>query len=254
MALRFEEIRLAHQHSGNKGANVEQIVREFLREFLPPYNRIGQGEVIDRDGSYSRQIDVIVTNEHHPYLNDLANPSIFICEGVACAGEVKSVLTGDELERALVNCQAFKSLKIRMEKGAMVHSNPEDLERFVGSRPYFLFAFESRLATATIKERIDAWNSKNAIPLKQQIDSVFVLTGGNIVNFGTGKGSLQFRTPDGKSLEGYIYPNPKNDPALLAFLSWISATMPRISIPSPPILSYLVKTTSELEQNTKTTD
>lgn len=245
MALKFEEIRNAHKHSGVKGTNVEQIIREFLREYLPPYNRIGQGEVIDSTGGVSRQLDVIATNEHHPFLNDLNNPSVFFCEGVALAGEVKSTLTGDELDRALENCRAFKSLKFRMQEGAMVQAPREDIERFIESRPYFLFAFESRLSLGTIKERISVWNTQNSTSLKQQLDAVFVLTGGNIINYGTGQGTLQFVTPEGALLHGYIYKDPKDDPTLLAFLSWVSTSLPRLSLPRPPILDYLISGLSE---------
>ena len=240
MKIRFEEIRTTHQHSGNKGANVEQIVRDFLREFLPPHNRIGHGEVIDNHDRVSRQIDIVVTNEHHPFLNDLPYPSVFICEGVACAGEVKSVLTSKDLERALVNAQTFKSLKIQMRTGATVYTNQEDLDRFVDSRPFFLFAFESQLAIGTVKQRIESWNTVNTVPLKQQIDAVFIISVGSLVNFGTGNGTLQFRTPEGESLGGYRDIR-SSDQTLVSFLSWISATMPRVSLPIPPILSYLVK-------------
>ena len=241
MRIRFEEIRKTHQHSGNKGANVEQIVRDFLREFLPPHNRIGHGEVIDSHDGVSQQTDVVVTNEHHPFLNDLPYPSVFICEGVACVGEVKSVLTSKDLNRVLVNTQTFKSLKIQIRSGATVYTNKEDLERFVDSRPFFLFAFESQLVIETIKQRIESWNTVNAVPLKHQLDAVFILSGGNLVNFGTGGGTFQFVTPKGESLGGYRSIRSKNEQPLMAFLSWISATMPRVSLPIPPILSYLVK-------------
>ena len=95
MLLRLEEIRATYRHSGNKGTNAEQILREFLRYFLPTYHRVGHGEVIDQNGANSRQLDVIVTNEYHPFLNDLSTPSVFIIEGVSCAGEVKSDLSGN---------------------------------------------------------------------------------------------------------------------------------------------------------------
>src|ERR1041385_7181264 len=131
MILRLEEIRTAYRHSGNKGTNAEQVLRDFLRHFLPPYNRVGHGEVIDQSGASSRQLDVVITNEYHPYLNDLTAPSVFIVEGVSCAAEVKSVLTGDELERALENSLSFKRLSVTVQKGAMVYSNLEDIQRFV---------------------------------------------------------------------------------------------------------------------------
>jgi len=251
MLLRLEEIRAAYRHSGNKGSNAEQILRDFLRQFLPPYNRVGHGEVVDQTGSNSRQLDVVITNEYHPFLNDLTAPSVFIIEGVSCVAEVKSVLTGEELERALENSLSFKRLSVMVQKGAMVHGNMEDISRFVAKRPSFLFAFESQLSISTIKERIDAWNQAHALPVPQQLDAVFILTGGSIINFGTGAGTLQFITPEGQSLPGYIYRDPSDDRPLVSLLSWISASLPHVSLPHPPILSYLVKDASKIKKQQK---
>lgn len=161
MRLKLDEIRATHTHAGNKGANVEVIVRDFLREFLPPFNRIGHGEIIDLNDNISSQTDVIVTNEHHPFLNDLTAPSLFFIEGIACAGEVKSVLTLEELERTLTNCRRFKALKVTLQKGMIVRSNQADIKRFVEKRPYFLFAFETKTPVLSICERFNAFNAEN---------------------------------------------------------------------------------------------
>jgi len=45
MALKLEKIHEDHEHKGNRGDNSEEIVREFLRSYLPAFNRIGQGEL-----------------------------------------------------------------------------------------------------------------------------------------------------------------------------------------------------------------
>jgi len=248
MLLRLAEIRAAYRHSGNKGANAEQVLRDFLRQFLPPYNRVGHGEVIDQSGASSRQLDAIITNEYHPFLNDLSAPSVFIIEGVSCVAEVKSVLTSDELIRTLENSLSFKRLSVTLQKGATVFGNREDISRFVEKRPSFLFAFESQLSVGTIKERIEAWNKDHQLPIPQQMDAVFVLTGGSIINFGTGAGSLQFITPDGQSLSGYVFTDPSEDRPLISLLSWISASLPHFSLPSPPILNYFVKDAASLKK------
>ena len=250
MQLRLDEIRVQHQHSGNKGTNVEEIIRQFLREFLPPYFRIGNGEVIDRSGAISRQIDVVVTNADHPFVNDLSNPTTFFIEGIAMAGEVKSVLTSDELEAALKVARSFKALSLKIPNGAMVVSNDEDIKRFVERRPFFIFAFESQLTTETVKQKIEEFNATNSVPFDHQIDGVFLLDRVSIINFGNGKGAFQFRTPEGKSLAGYIYQKPGTENVLFTFLSWVSATIPKVSLPSQPILHYLVKDWAEKEDST----
>lgn len=242
MVLRIEEIRESHRHRGNIGANVESVVREFLREFLPPYNRIGQGEVIDLSEKISTQLDVVVTNEYHPYLNDLSAPSAFFIEGVACVGEVKSVLTSQGLSTILSSCKRFKELSPKIPEGATVHGNLEDLARFMNKRPYFLFAFESQLSLATVFERVNEFNQTNATDITQQVDGIFMLDQGVIVNFGTGQGSLQFVDAQGKSVPGLNTVPIAHDPAVLfQFLGWLSSIMPRVQLPSPPILPYLLK-------------
>ena len=241
MNLKLQIIRKSHQHSGNRGGNAEQIVRDFLREFLPPHNRIGHGEVIDLNGSLSRQTDVVVTNEYHPFLNDLTNPSVFIIEGVACAGEVKSVLTTEGLEHALEAAQALKLLRVQHQEGSQIFTNKEDRSRFVDSRPYFLFAFESQLLIETVKERIDFWNSSKSVPLGQQLDAVFILSKGGLINFGGGGGTLKSIAPNGSPREGYSRAGASTD-ALVYFLSWLSISMVRISMPVPPIAAYLLQT------------
>ena len=239
MNLRLQIIRKSHQHSGNKGANAEQIVRDLLREYLPPSYRIGHGEVIDRKGGISREIDVVITNEYHPFLNDLAYPSVFICEGVASAGEVKTVLTTEGLENSLDGALAFKSLEFWLQQGTTAFTNHEDTGRFIKSRPYFLFAFESQLSLKAIKEKVDSWSTANSVPLNHQLDAVFLLSEGALVNIGTGQGSLTLERHGGL-LQGF-QPVFSTDTILVNFMSWLSATMLRITLPSSPVLPYLTR-------------
>ena len=93
MSAKLELIREKYRHSGNKGSGVEQEVRAFLREWFPRTYQIGHGEVIDTNGLISGQLDVVVTNEHHPSIQEEAGAAQFMIEGVACAAEVKTTLT-----------------------------------------------------------------------------------------------------------------------------------------------------------------
>jgi hypothetical protein len=58
---------------------------------------------------------------------------------------------------------------------------------------------------------------------------------------------LQFVTPEGKSLPGYVFTDSKQDEPLVALLSWLSTSLPRVSLPHPPILSYLVQDVATLK-------
>jgi len=240
--LKLDEIRKTHQHKGNKGSNVEQIIRDFLKVYFPSDNRIGQGEIIDSDGGISSQIDVIMTNQYHPHINDLTQPSLYFIEGIACAGEVKSILTSDDLKTILSNCLRYKNLNLRLSKGMMIHSSPSDTKRFIEKRPYFLFAFESQLTLNTVFESISEFNNQNCPEIRQQIDGVFLLDRGAIINFGDGQGSFQFRDPQGKSIPGLIMRPLEIEPNLLfSFVSWISAVIQRFTIYDNILIHYLMK-------------
>lgn len=241
MQIKFEEIRHEFEHRGSKGSNVEKIVRDFVSSYLPPHNRIGHGEIMDSFGGISNQVDVIVTNENHPYLNDFHEPSKFFIEGISCVGEVKSVITTDDIKETLNKCLNFKNLQIWNDAGTKAYcSYEEDLIRFVHKRPFFLFAFSSQLSLDTIWERIDAYNTENRIDLQHQIDAVFILDRGQIVNAGNGLGSIRIRSERFDILTGYVPFQIKEKPnILLDFMFWLHLVMPRIDFYQSILHRYL---------------
>lgn len=239
--LQFEGIRLSQRHPSSKGSNVEHIIREFMKKYLPPNLRIGHGEVIDSYGNRSNQTDVIVVNEYHPFLSDFVHSDVFIAEGVACGGEIKSVLTSNHLGQTLESCTRFKSLRLRVPIGTTTRANPEDRKRFVEHRPYFLFAFKSDLAIETVADRVAAYHSKQQLPIEQQLDAIFLMDRGSIINFGTGGGSFQVITPEGKALSGYVVErgDEKEPTILTVFLIWLSICTPKYMLPYPPLVNYI---------------
>ncbi len=238
----FDLIKEKHDHSGIKGYKVECIIRDFLIKYLPPYNKIGHGEIIDTAGDISSQTDIIITNEYHPYTVDLNRPNLFFIEGVACIGEVKSTLTSDEFTKSLQNCFRFKNLKIKMSKGMQVYCNDSDIKRFIERRPYFLFAFDSQLAIDNIIEKVREFNNNNAKEIWQQIDAIFLLDRGSIINFGNGKGSYKYILNENhKSQPGYVIFRIENKPNMLFdFLAWISVVIQKYIIYENIITYYLI--------------
>lgn len=237
LQIKLEQIREEYQHKGNRGVNVEGILREFLRQYLPSYNRIGHGEIIDTKGNVSKQTDVIITNEYHPFLNNLSQPEIFFIEGIMCAGEVKSILTSADLIQSLNNCAEYKKLEIKWFPGTMFHSNESDKERFIKSRAFFLFAFESQLTLETIVEKINEFNADNNLPITSQIDAIFVLDRGNVVNFGDGNGLLKYVMDNGEVRTGYQISGWGK--VIFEFLSWITTINHRMMIFYPILAHYL---------------
>jgi hypothetical protein len=239
---KLNEIRDTLEHKSSKGSNVEQIIREFITTYLPAYNRIGQGEIIDTDGNTTSQLDVIMTNEFHPNINDLSQPSLYFIEGVACAGEVKSILSSKDLDTILKNCLRYKELNLHISRTMIIHSNDSDMKRFIEKRPYFLFAFESQLTIETIAEKVTEYNTLNCPNIWQQIDAIFLLDRGSLINCGDGKGSLQLRDTQGKSIPGYTmipinqYPN-----VLFDFVTWLSMVVKKFTLHENILSYYLLK-------------
>lgn len=242
ISVSLEEIRASYKHRGDRGSKSEAIFREFLMEYLPPENRVGEGEVIDTNENISTQLDVVITNEYHPYINDLKEPGLFIIEGVACAGEVKTNLNSNDISTLIQSCIKYKSLTPLMQKGATIFGNKSDIHRFVEHRPYFIFAYQSQLTIETIHSKLKNYYSTNNIPVEHQIDGVFCLDRGSIINFGDGAGSLQYSTMEKKSIPGINITRVGGDEVLLDLMSWLSVSIPKYSLPNSPLTQYLIKT------------
>ena len=239
LVISLEEIRASYSHRGDRGSVAETIVRDLLREYLPPQNRIGQGEIIDTKESISTQLDIVITNEYHPYLNDLKDPGLFIIEGVACAGEVKTNLNSNDLTTLIQSCIKYKQLEPVIPKGTTSYGNKSDLKRFVNHRPYFIFAYQSQITIETIAEKLNRYYAENNTPIVQQIDAVFSLDRGAIINFADGQGGIKLSTPTGaQDGMGLIVTKTGKEGVLLELMFWLSVVIHRYSLPSSPLLEY----------------
>jgi hypothetical protein len=237
MTAKLDEIRATFAHAGDKGTSAEDSFREFLREYLPRRLAVGHGEIVDLKGERSRQTDVVIVSEDHPFTFTPDLPGLFFIEGVCGAGEVKTTLTASELGKALESSCQFKRLEPQPAAG-MVHSNPSDLERFYKCPPWFLVAFESQLTLAAIAERTKQFTRDEGLEPTRLLDAVFVLGRGWVINFGDGKGSFQLRTAKGQSATGWV--DKESDCVLFDLLAWLSSVMPRMIRLDPILPHYLV--------------
>lgn len=238
MKAKLEEARATFAQAGDKGTSVEDSFRIFLRQYLPRRLEVGNGEIIDRKGRRSKQTDVVVVTEDHPFTFTPDLPGLFFIEGVCAVGEVKATLTSTELKGALENSRKFKQLEIKPGEASLASANLSDLERFYKCPPWFLVAFESQLTLSHIKTEIEEFKSQNSVESNKLVDAVFVLGHGWVINFGDGKGSFQFRTPDGISLEGWTWRDSGS--VLFDLLGWLSVVMPRMIRFEPILPKYIL--------------
>jgi len=239
MKAKLAEIRATFNHSGDKGTSIENLFREFLRKYLPRRLEIGNGEIIDSGGQKSKQTDLVIVNEDHPFTFTPDLPGLFFIEGVCAAGEVKANLTSTEFKKALEDSCQFKQLNLNPGKGTTVLSNASDINRFYKCPPWFLLSFESQLTFPAIRESIMEFMEHNVIADNRLVDGVFVLNRGWLINFGDGKGSFQFRTPKGESLKGWIW--QPSDLVISDLLGWLSVVMPKMIRYAPILPQYILR-------------
>ena len=230
------DVRDTFSNSSVKGTSMEDVFRDFIRQYLPRRLEVGHGEIIDSRGNKSGQTDVVIVNEDHPYLFKPNSPGLFFIEGVSAVGEVKSILTSIELESTLKNSTLYKNLKLKIGKRTMVMSNKSDIKRYVEHpSPFFLFAYESQLSLKRIEEKVKEYMDDNSLSLFELIDGIFILNKGSIINFGDGKGTYICKTPNGPSIPGWKI--IESETVLFDFFGFISINMPK-TIRWEPILGY----------------
>ena len=180
LVQQFSEARQATS-PGTVGAAIETPVRDQLEQLLPKGIAVGSGFVIDSYGGTSRQTDVVLYEKDIcPVfsLNDTPETTYYPCEGVIAVGEVKSALSGAELEDAFAKIGSVKRLRrfatttavpipdtgqlpvIRRNYGTVstpgiveVTSDQRDLEKPESQIFGFVLAGESRLAADTLGTR-----------------------------------------------------------------------------------------------------
>lgn len=237
----FKLVRAKYDHRGNKGSCNENIIREFLREVMPDSLKIGHGEVIDSYGLHSKQTDIVVVDGTlQPFIKDkdyMAIPNLFIIDAVTCAGEVKAILDDKSLRDSLDNGRTFKLLSSKYSNGSIRCTNHHDAVRFYDKKPFFIFAFESNISTDRVHKVVKEYYQNSDIP--SQIDGIFILDKGAIINFGDGQGALTFINKEtNKSVPGFVFCCDQNK-VIERFISWIFAVMPRMLTLQNPIMHYL---------------
>lgn len=235
----FELTREKYQHSGNKGSCNELILRDFISEFLPDKWKVGHGEVIDSENKSSNQSDIIVADAMtQPFIKNYDKyPNMFVIEAVSCIGEVKAQLT--TLDDSFEKCRSFKLLSPKFSNGDIIHTNETDRARFYDKRPFFVFSFETKMTIENIISKLNDRYSNTSITA--QIDAIFMLDKGAIINFGDGGGA--FKYVDQKTCEpyeGFIKVCQENE-VLQSLVTWMTAVMPNVHNFQNPIIHYLMK-------------
>jgi hypothetical protein len=237
MLLKLEEIRDTYEHKGIKGTEVEKHFRSFLKYYLPRRHDVGEGEIIDRNFNTSNQTDIIITDENHPFSFGEDGLGLFFIEGVCAAGEIKSVLTTEELTSSLDKAYNYKKMTMIPPAGAIMNANDSDGKRFYTTPPFFIFAFESQISIKKAYKVVSDYKKKEYSP-GFSADGIFILNRGYMLDMGDGLGAFYVKGKDGKRMKGWTA--LLSDKILFDFLSWLSSVMPRMQGGSNILVPYLI--------------
>lgn len=99
-------------HPGEEGSGREEIVRQFLRAYLPKRFEVSTGFGFDWTGRRSEQLDLIVADTLLcPRFETSGGIRFYPCESIVAVGQVRSAITSrGELRHALENLESAKIL------------------------------------------------------------------------------------------------------------------------------------------------
>jgi hypothetical protein len=223
MRAKLDEIRATFANPGNKGSGTEDLIRSFLRTYLPRYLEVGHGEVIDSHGGRSPQTDVVIATEDHPFTFTTDLPGLFFVEGVGGAGEVKTLLASREIESTCEKAATFKRLRPLPFTGFFIGGSDGSDDRVDSPPPYFLVALESQVRLETIRDQLNTYRHHNQLNSGEFLDAVFVLGVGTVIDFGDGNRQLRADRPDGSHVTGWEAITGQS--GLFDLLAWLSSTV-----------------------------
>src|SRR5574341_1805528 len=99
-------------HPGELGTDRDEIIRQFLRAYLPKRFEVSTGFAFDSQGNISQQLDIIISNSLVcPRFETVGGSRFYPCESVVAVGQVKSSLkTREEFRKVMANLESVKSL------------------------------------------------------------------------------------------------------------------------------------------------
>jgi len=117
MLNEFKEITIAVNYPLRRGESREDVLRDFLKKYLPKKYSVGKGIVFNSIGESSRELDIVIyDNLECPLLYNENNVQFFPIEGIYAVVEVKSNLGREELKDAVGKVESIKKLSAFPDK------------------------------------------------------------------------------------------------------------------------------------------
>lgn len=187
LSASMEASRTAFAHNLTKGEAVEEALRQFLRDHLPASIGVTHGQVIDRHGAISSQLDVVLYDaQRTPILfsDAAANNQILPVEGVIAAIECKTSLRVKDIPNLARSAELLKGLDktaYYLQDSPIISSVKTAYGKEWDALPvfYFVFAFEGP-SIGVIGDAVGIEHLTRE--LENRIDMVCVMNRGVVVN------------------------------------------------------------------------
>lgn len=134
MSASIDQIRDSIPHAGETGDLVERVVRHQLVEALPEKVGVSHGFVVDSQGGFSKQMDIILYDRPNtPRIFTSDGAQMFPVESTYACGEIKTDMNSTQLADTFEKCLSYKKLVRRA-----YYREPAQ----VSTRTYWLFGRE----------------------------------------------------------------------------------------------------------------
>ena len=109
-----EELKIAKEalrHPGTKGDASEKIWIELLKTYLPKRYRVCSAHVVDSNGSFSDQIDVVIFDrQYSPFIFDFMGAKVVPVESVYAVFEAKQTINAAHIRYAKDKVASVRNL------------------------------------------------------------------------------------------------------------------------------------------------
>jgi hypothetical protein len=176
----FEFIRKSNPHPGEKGEEVQEILKKFLNSHLPKRFSTSSGIIIDTNNNMSKQTDMIIYDTlSSPIYRSSETTQIIPYDAVAAVIEVKSCLNKKELVDAFEKIVSCKQLKKRPL--SQLDQRPTGTKLTTIGTYGIIFGFDSNIKLKTLAEHMIGLNQKHESKIWP--DMVIILDKG-IIEYG----------------------------------------------------------------------
>lgn len=121
-------------HTLHRGTPREAFIKQFLAGHLSARAAIGTGEMIDANSQARQprsQFNIVVYESDYPKIDFGGGITAFLAEAVVATIEVKSLLTKDELKKAVSNAAQVKRLQRNLVTSFTAGNVPQGILSYV---------------------------------------------------------------------------------------------------------------------------